>query len=68
MLWGMATDKTIVTLEELARHLDLSRRWLKQEVRAKRLPYLKAGGRKLFNVEAVQRVLAARAGEEGGVK
>ena len=67
MLKSMADVKDIVTLEELACRLGLSKRWLYREAVELRIPSLKAGQRRLFNVDAVSETLAARAAEpEGG--
>lgn len=57
----MANDLT--SLSGLAQKLNLSREWLRAEADAGRIPFLKAGRRKLFNLEAVKRTLAIRAGE-----
>lgn len=54
-------DDELTTLIGLARQLRLSRTWLKGEADAERIPYLKAGAKRLFNVEAVRVVLAERA-------
>ena len=59
----MNDHELIVSLDELARQLRLSKRWLHAEAVAHRIPSLKAGRRRLFNVEAVSRSLAARATE-----
>tara|TARA_R110002111_G_scaffold28130_1_gene60266 strand:- start:361 stop:567 length:207 start_codon:yes stop_codon:yes gene_type:complete len=68
----MSKSNEIVNLDDLARILQLSKRWLRGEVKARRIPYLKAGHRLLFNADAVRRCLAARAedsdNQEGGVK
>lgn len=57
----MTNDRDIVTLNELAFMLRLSKRWLRKETTAGRLPCLKAGYRTLYNVEAVRSELARRA-------
>ncbi|MCP3903278.1 MAG: hypothetical protein GY715_06540 [Planctomycetes bacterium] len=63
----MNDEERIVSIDELARRLRLSKRWLHTEATARRIPSLKAGRRRLFNIEAVRRALAARAAEaEGG--
>ena len=64
----MNIKNNIVTLEELANRLRLSKRWLHQEAKAGRIPSLKAGYRRLFNIAAVTDVLGERAsdGDEGG--
>ena len=65
----MADENLIVNLEELAQRLRLSKRWLHAEAVAGRIPFLKAGHKRLFNVEAVHRSLATRAAETpGGVQ
>ena len=43
-----------------------SKRWLHSEAIANRIPSLKAGQRRIFNVDAVRRTLAARAAETNG--
>ena len=57
----------IVTLEELARRLPVSKRWLQREAIAGRIPSLRAGNRRLFNQDAVRRALAERAALFAGV-
>ncbi len=47
----------------LSKALGLSRSWLNSEAIAGRIPSLKAGKRRVFNLAAVQLALAARAGE-----
>ena len=59
----MTQNNNIVTLEELADRLRLSKRWLHQEAKAGRIPSLKAGHRRLFNVDAVADVLGHRASQ-----
>ena len=59
----MSKHEEIVNLDDLSRLLQLSKRWLRGEVKARRIPYLKAGHRRLFNVDAVRRCLAARAAD-----
>jgi hypothetical protein len=51
----------LVSLNRLAAELHLPRNWLKQEAQAGRLPCLRVGRRLLFNVAAVEQVLADRA-------
>jgi len=48
----------------LARELNLPREWLIVEADAGRIPCLRVGRRRLFNIEAVRRALAARAAQE----
>lgn len=63
----MDTPHQLVALEELARRLPVSKRWLQREARAGRIPSLIAGNRRLFNVEAVRAAIAERAAKaEGG--
>ncbi|MEN1706342.1 MAG: helix-turn-helix domain-containing protein [Planctomycetota bacterium] len=64
----MQNAPQIVSLDELARRLRLSRRWLHREAMADRIPSLKAGHHRRFNVEAVAAALAKRAAgdTEGG--
>jgi hypothetical protein len=56
----------VLSLNRLASHLRLPRAWLREEARAGRVPCLKIGRRMLFNVAAVQSVLAARAAKGEG--
>jgi len=63
----------LVTFQELARRMPVSKRWLRQQLRDGRIPSLKAGNSRLFNLEAVRAALAERAagadpegGGEGG--
>jgi hypothetical protein len=62
----------VASVPQLARRLRVSQAWLRDEAAAGRLPAVPAGARNfLFNVEAVERVLAKRAalGEsQGGAK
>lgn len=64
----MNTDASlaIVTLDELARRLKLSKAWLHREALAGRIPSLIAGKRRLFNPAAVMATLADRAAAEAG--
>lgn len=63
----MQTHESLVSLDELARLLRLSRRWLGREVAAGRLPFLQAGRRRVFNVTAVRQSLSERAKGESVV-
>ncbi|MCB9840970.1 MAG: hypothetical protein H6809_04900 [Phycisphaeraceae bacterium] len=58
-----ATPSQLITFRELHRRLPLSREWLVAEIRAGRLPHLKAGRTLLFNFEAVKTALAERAAQ-----
>jgi excisionase family DNA binding protein len=62
----MDTDQHLARLDELARTLGVSRRWLRLETDAGRIPYLRAGRRRLYRIEAVQQVLAERASTSRG--
>ena len=53
----------LLSLPRLARRLGITRKWLKAEADAGRLPCLNAGGRYVFDLEAVQEALAKRAAE-----
>ena len=55
----------LLTLRQLAEQLNLSRTWLETEARGGRLPYLQAGHRRLFSVEAVRAELLRRANGDG---
>lgn len=50
-----------VRIEFLARETNLPRLWLKQEADAGRLPHIRVGPSRMFNVEQVLKVLAERA-------
>ena len=52
-----------IGLLELARVLGLPAKWLKVEADSKRIPCLKVGKKRLFDADAVRRVLATRAAE-----
>jgi hypothetical protein len=51
----------LLTLHRLSTHLRLPRDWLRSEADAGRLPCLRVGRKLLFNLHAVERVLAERA-------
>ncbi len=55
------TNSDLLTLPAMARHLRVTQTWLRAEAEAGRVPALDAGGRLLFNVPAVERVLSERA-------
>ncbi len=54
-----------VGIADLSAILKLPVRWLKAEALQGRIPHLRVGRRLLFDVQAVQRALAARARGEG---
>ncbi|MCC7172796.1 MAG: hypothetical protein IT459_20270 [Planctomycetes bacterium] len=53
--------KQLVALPQLSRHLRTPARWLKEEADAGRIPCIKAGRQRLFDLATVERVLAERA-------
>jgi hypothetical protein len=55
--------KDLLTLPRLALHLCLPRDWLRAEAMAGRLPCLRVGRKLLFNVSAVEQILADRAAQ-----
>ena len=55
-----------VNLKTAAFELGVPAAWLRRESDAGRIPYLRAGRKILFNIEAVQNVLAERAAQGGG--
>lgn len=61
------SENTLTNLAGLARRLRLPMDWLRTEADAGRLPCLKVGRRRLFNLGAVEAALAERAarGEVG---
>ena len=58
-------DMTLLPIRFVARRLRVTVGWLRDEATAGRIPHLNAGGRILMNPEAVERVLVARAKQEG---
>jgi len=54
----------LIGLGAMATRAGVPRGWLRAEAEAGRIPHLRAGGRLLFCVELVERVLLARAGGE----
>lgn len=64
-------DKKLNTLGELSERMNIPMAWLRREADAGRIPCLRAGRRRLFNPEAVERALAEKAAQgaecrEGG--
>lgn len=53
----------LVALPRLARHLGVPASWLRVEADAGRLPAIRAGSQRLFNLEVVERILAERAAQ-----
>jgi len=53
----------LVNIDELARRLPVSKRWLQREARAGRIPSLIAGKMRLFSVDAVRAAIAERAAQ-----
>lgn len=60
----MDSSNSLATLVTLARHLRVPVRWLRKEADAGRLPHIKAGSQRLFNVATVERLLSERAAQE----
>lgn len=60
----MESTAPLLNLKGLARHLGVPVTWLRAEADRGRLPHVKAGSQRLFNVAAVERVLAERAAED----
>jgi excisionase family DNA binding protein len=54
-----------ISLIPTAKRLGVDAAWLREEAEAGRIPHVQAGRHLLFNIDAVQRVLAERAGREG---
>lgn len=57
----MKPNANLVPLGMMARILCVPAKWLRSEADAQRLPHLKAGSRLLFNPDAVEAALVARA-------
>lgn len=62
MLTGMTTK--LVTLRALSEHTGLPAEYLKREADSGRLPCIRAGRRRMFDLDAVLRELVARAERE----
>jgi len=60
----MMHSDCLCNLRGLAAELQLPREWLATEADAGRIPCLRIGRRRLFNVDAVRRALAERAAEQ----
>ncbi len=59
----MSDDRELVDIADVADALDLPISWLKREANEGRLPHLKVGAQRRFNIAAVKRVLFERAQE-----
>tara|TARA_R110002111_G_scaffold244674_1_gene306929 strand:+ start:16146 stop:16340 length:195 start_codon:yes stop_codon:yes gene_type:complete len=62
----MEKTNQLVDLQGLSQQLKLSKRWLRTESSAGRIPSLKAGGKRVFNVDAVRNAIANQAAGQGG--
>jgi excisionase family DNA binding protein len=62
----MQTDRELLSLPMLARHLRVTQGWLRHEAEAGRIPAILAGNRFLFSRSAVEAALLKRASK--GVK
>ena len=58
-----SNQNNLITLEKAARQLRLDPQWLESEALAGRIPYLQAGRKMLFNLEAVFHTLSERASQ-----
>ena len=58
----------LLNLPQMARHLGVTSKWLKESADVGRVPCLKAGTRYLFDLEAVKATLAKEAAQsrQGG--
>lgn len=54
-------NRLFVSASSAAERLGVTASWLKAEARAGRVPFLQAGGKRLFNVATVEAALLARA-------
>lgn len=63
---AISTTKTFTTLQCAAARLGLPAAWLRAEADAGRVPVLRAGRQRLFNVEDVERALVERARQQKG--
>ncbi len=59
----MTNQPQVVTLDKLAKRLRLSKRWLRTEAIAGRIPSLRIGSRRIFNPDAVEAAIAERAAD-----
>ncbi|MBL8827827.1 MAG: hypothetical protein JNM18_12690 [Planctomycetaceae bacterium] len=58
----------VLSLPRMARRIGVTQQWLREQADAGHVPCLKAGKRYLFNPEAVEQAVAAKAAEsrQGG--
>lgn len=61
MLWVMPSSIGYICLSELSHATGLPASWLKREADAGRLPSLRAGRRRMFDIVAVRAALAEMA-------
>lgn len=54
-------DDQLIGLRALSRRLTVPARWIREEASNGRIPHIKAGSSLLFNLGAVERILAERA-------
>jgi hypothetical protein len=59
-------ESDLITLAQLASHLRVPASWLRAEADAGRLPHVRAGHQRLFNLPSVLSLLADRAARERG--
>ena len=62
------SDKTFVSLQELAQHTGLPMAWLRIEAQNEHIPSIRAGRRLMFNPDDVERTLEAAAGRVPSIK
>lgn len=60
----MSIESELAPLGAMARRLRVPARWLKAESDAGRIPHIRAGNQRLYNVPVVLRLLAERAGSQ----
>jgi Helix-turn-helix domain len=60
-------DTNLLTLHQLAEHTGLPVAWLRREADAGRLPCIRAGRRRMFDLEAVLKALGHQQ-QKGGAK
>ncbi len=60
----------VLSLPRMARRIGVTQQWLREQADTGHLPCLKAGNRYLFNPEAVEQAVAAKAAEacQGGAR